>query len=110
MTHKINPRVLTAFDESNLKKLLDILIEHRHFLAEGNAFEYWEKVVITTPAIANTEFSVKTVNLGRTPALYLIMKKDRAVDIYTGDTDWSKDKLYLKATVASAILTLLVVS
>lgn len=109
MSHMIDPRVLKGFDEANLVKLVDILREMREGLEEGNAFEYWEKIEVTTDPVANTEFLVKLSNLNRTPSFYIMIKKDKAVDVYTGTTAWSKDKLYLKATVASATITLLVV-
>jgi len=110
MSHMIDPRLLTAFDEANLVKLIDILREHREGLEDKNAFEYWERIEVTTDAVANTEFLVTLSNLNRTPAYYIVIKKDKAVDVYTGSTAWSKNKLYLKATVASANITLLVVS
>jgi len=62
-------------------------------------------VEVTTPSSADTEFLVEAESFDRTPGGYQIAKKDRAVDVYTGDTAWSTNKLYLKATVASAVIT-----
>lgn len=105
MSHLTNIKVLTGLVPV---ALLDILEEHRHALEAGNPLEYWERVTVTTPASPNTEFLVELATLNRTPVYYLPLKKDKAVDIYTGDTAWSQNKLYLKATVASATITLLV--
>ena len=85
--------------------LLDILEEHRRRLEEENGFEYWEDVDVTCHATPGTEFPVEANNFARTPTGYLVIKKDRAVDVYTGATAWSVNKLYLKASVASAVIT-----
>lgn len=100
--------VLTGFTIDQLPRLQDILEQHRAKLEEGNAFAYFERVSVTTPSTINTEFTVTCSGLNRTPTYYMVIKKDKAVDVYTGSTAWAKNKLYLKATVASAAITILV--
>lgn len=109
MSHLKKAIIFTAFTPEQMPRLQDILEEHRNALEDGNLFEYWERVVVTTPAAANTEFAVTCENLNRTPKYYLILKKDRAVDIYDGGTKAERNKIYLKATVASAVITLAVI-
>lgn len=105
------PRVtsLSGVKDVDDPRVLDFLEALRRKLEEGNAFEYWEKVTVTTPSVSNTEFTVTCVSLNRTPQHYIVLNKNKAVDVYTGTTAWSKNKLYLKATVATATITLLVV-
>lgn len=67
-------------------------------------------ISVTTPGVANTDFTV-THNLGRPAAGYLIMTKDRAVDIYTSPTvnGSPNTQIILRATVASAVVTLFII-
>src|SRR6266404_674654 len=67
----------------------------------------WINVV--APVGANTDFTVNH-NLGRLPVGYLVMQKDRACDVYTGSVGATSTQLTLRATVASAILRLFIVS
>jgi hypothetical protein len=61
----------------------------------------------TTPATADQEFSIAH-GLGRVPVAYLVVRKDRACDVYTGATGWTATDIYLKCSVASAAVTLLI--
>lgn len=63
--------------------------------------------VVTTPGTADTEFSIAH-ELGRVPVAYLVVKKDRACDVYSGATAWTSTQIYLKCSVASAAVTVLV--
>lgn len=67
----------------------------------------WVNVV--TPVAPNTDFTV-THNLARLPVGYWVMQKDRAVDVYTGSVASTKTQLTLRATVASAVIRLFIVS
>jgi hypothetical protein len=109
MGHLINVRTLVGRERVDDALHLEIHDELRRQLEELNAFEYWEDVVVTTPSSINTDFLVETLYLKRTPSYYLIMKKDKAVDVYTGDVTWGENKLWLKATVATATITVRVV-
>jgi len=100
---------ITGLNADNLVRFLDILEEHRQGLEEFNAFRHWEDVVVTTPSGVDTEFTVTCLKLNRTPIGYFIVKKDKAVDVYIGASTWIKNKLYLKASVATAIITVRVI-
>ena len=102
--------ILTGIKKVNDPRHLEIHDQLRRKLEEGNLIEYWEVVDVTTPSSANTEFLVDCTPLNRTPSYYWILKKDRAVDVYTGTTAWSKNTMYLKATVANAVIKLAVVA
>lgn len=67
----------------------------------------WINVV--APVAPNTDFTV-THNLNRLPVGYWPMRKDRACDVYTGSIAATKTQLTLRATVASAVLRLFVVT
>ena len=65
-----------------------------------------EGVAVTCPTSANTEFIVRH-ELGRVPIGVLVMHKDRAVDVYDSRSDaWTATSIFLKATVASAVIKL----
>jgi hypothetical protein len=61
----------------------------------------------TTPVAPNTDFTVNH-NLNRLPVGYLVMAKDRAVDVYTGSIAATLTQITLRATVASAVIRLFV--
>ena len=105
MGHLKSVHLLSQKKDVNDQIHLAIHEELRRGLEEHNAFEYWEDVTVTTPASANTEFEVRCVNLNRTPVYYLIIKKDKAVDVYSSSTVPINNRLFLKATVASATIT-----
>lgn len=110
MSDLTKTEILTGVEKVNDPRHLDIHDQVRRKLEEGNLAEYWEVVDVTTPSSANTEFLVDCTPLNRTPSYYWILKKDRAVDVYTGTTAWSKNTMYLKATVANAVIKLAVVA
>jgi hypothetical protein len=64
-------------------------------------------VAVANTGAANTNFTV-THNLGRVPVGYLVMTKDRAVDVYTGTIAATNTQLTLKASVANAVVTLFI--
>jgi hypothetical protein len=90
--------------------LTDVINGHIGFGDGTNADNVdgaWVNVV--TPAAPNTDFTVNH-NLGRLPVGYWIMQKDRAVDVYTGSVAATKTQLTLRATVASAVIRLFIIS
>lgn len=102
--------VLSGVKDVDDPRHLDIHEQLRNKLESGNLLEYWEVVEVTTPSGANTEFTVTCTKLNRIPSYYFILKKDKAVDIYDSGTVPIKNKLYLKATVASATISIVVVA
>lgn len=74
----------------------------------------WEEVEVTFPSAANTDLQIAT---GLTPPVnleginYVALRKDRAADIYH-DTSatrkpWQRGSIFLRSTVASARVRLL---
>lgn len=66
-----------------------------------------QTVSVAFPATANTEYAISH-SLGVIPAGYIVCKKSVAADIYDGSTAFDKKKIYLKCTVASATVTLII--
>lgn len=65
-------------------------------------------VDLLAPAAANTQLAIPH-SLGRTPIGYLPVRKDRACDVYDSSAgSWTADIMYLKFTVASATIKLLI--
>lgn len=62
---------------------------------------------VTTPVLVNTEFKVQHT-LGRIPQMMLVVRKPAACDVYDSVTTWTDSAIYLKATVGSLVLKLLV--
>lgn len=63
---------------------------------------------VLTPGVADTEFIVPH-GLQRKPIGYIVVRKDRAVDIYDSSAgSWTDSLLYLMADVADATVKLLV--
>ena len=101
---------LSGVEKVNDPRHLDMHNQLRRKLEEGALIEYWEIVEVTTPASANTEFTVTCTTLNRIPSYYFIFKKDKAVDVYDSGTVPIKNKLYLKATESSATISIAVVA
>jgi len=76
---------------------------------DKNAYRHWADVNIVTPSTANSEFTVSVSGFNRTPIGYEVIKQDKAVNVYNGSTTWAKDTLYLKASVATASITVRVI-
>ena len=102
--------ILSSVEKVNDPRHLDIHEALTRKLEEGNLAEYWEIVEVTTPTSVNTEFTVTCTALNRTPSYYFILKKDKAVDVYDSGTTPIKNKLYLKASVATATISIAVVA
>lgn len=58
-----------------------------------------------TPSVANTEFAIPHL-LGRIPVRAERTRADRACDVYDSGTAWTKDQIYLKCSVAGALVLL----
>ncbi len=96
-----NPRLI----EDISIKLRDYLEEIKR-IVEKNPLSEFEEITVTFPSVADTELRINLASLNRTPLAYQVVKADRAVSVYTGDTDWARNEIYLKANVASAVITL----
>ena len=66
--------------------------------------QYIQAISHATP---DTEFIVHH-ELDRIPQMFLVARKDRAGDVYDSGTAWTDSAIYLKVTVASVQLKLLV--
>lgn len=67
----------------------------------------WQQ--LTTPGGADTEFTL-THNLGRVPEGFLVVSIDKAAIIYSSrKSQWSVTQLFLKANLASVVLTVFVI-
>ncbi len=64
-------------------------------------------VTYTTNATAGTQ-DVVAHGLPYTPRGFLVINKSAAVDLYDGGTTWNTTSIYLKATVASVNVTVIV--
>lgn len=62
-------------------------------------------VTFTTPATANTTFTVPH-NLGSTPVGHIVASKSAAVDVYGSTTNWNTNTITLKATVPNTTVTM----
>ena len=60
-----------------------------------------------TTSTANTEFAVDH-GLGAIPNGYIVIGQDKAGDVYNSTTAWTTSTIYLKASVATMTLRLIV--
>lgn len=107
------PKELNGFANMLQKswRNLTTLINNKIGFGDGtnhdNIDGVWANVV--APVAPNTDFVV-THNLGRVPVGYWVMQKDRACDVYTGSVAATSSQITLRATVASAVLRLFILS
>lgn len=73
--------------------------------SSGNIKGTW--INVTTPATPNTDFVV-THNLGSVPVGTDVKQKDSPCDLYTGSVPATSSQITMKATAASAKLTLFI--
>lgn len=97
-----------------IRKLLQVLSEWesliKAILDHGISFDDNLDCVFvdfTFGATPDTE-EVVAHGLGKEPTGYIVIQKDRAVDVYDGGTAHTLTDLNLKATVADAVVKLLV--
>lgn len=64
-------------------------------------------VSTTTPAVANTDFTV-VHNLGRLPSGWIVAMQDKAASIYLGTLPSTETELTLKCSVASVAVRLFI--
>jgi hypothetical protein len=64
---------------------------------------------VQAPGVANTEFTI-THKLGFVPNGYIVVGKDQTCDVYDSRrSSWTTSQMFLKCTVASVHLVLIVV-
>jgi hypothetical protein len=65
-------------------------------------------IITITTAGANTEVTIAHT-LKRIPAGYIILGMDKAANIYDSGTTWTATNIYIKASVATVAVKLLIV-
>ena len=65
-------------------------------------------VSYTSNAVPNTEDAVAHT-LKRVPIGYILIGQDKAASFYKGSTSWTTSSIYLKSSVASVAVTVLVI-
>lgn len=113
MSHTIHQiGKLRSFSEEELPRLQALLDQILDGIND-NPFHQSEDLTVTVPAAANTTFAVTLKTLGKTPTGYVVIAKDRACDVYTApatsSSQWVRNRLYLRSSVGSAVITLRVV-
>ena len=89
----------------NLEKTLNNNVEFGGVANQQNIKGTW--LSVTAPATPDTDFTVNH-NLGTLPTGVHIMQKDMACDVYTGSVPATKSAITLRATAASAVLSLFI--
>lgn len=94
---------IKAFIKEELSPLLDLL-DRMVKAINDNPYTEYEDVTILTPS---NEFAVTCKTLNKTPTSYMIIKKDKACDVYTSSpANWTNNILYLRADVINATITI----
>lgn len=73
----------------------------------GKALDKTEFASVTAPATPDTEFPVEH-GRGFVPIGFLAISKDRAADVYLSTTAATNEQIFLKCSVGSAVLRILV--
>lgn len=73
----------------------------------NKALDKTQFATATAPGTPNVEFSVEH-GLGFEPVGFLVISKDRAADVYLSTTAATTSEIFLKSTVADAVLKILV--
>lgn len=66
-----------------------------------------QTVSVTFPASANTEITIPH-KLNRVPQGYIVCGKSVACDVYDGSSIFTNKNIYLKCTVASAVVKIII--
>jgi hypothetical protein len=91
--------------QTSLGKVIDALLNNLTFVDNFQA----KIVSVTTPAGANTEFTINH-NLGVKPTAYIWNVDQNAVVYDSRRVDWTTRQMFLKCTASSVNLTLIVVT
>jgi len=97
--------------EKNLEKTFQKLTEQLSLiLTKGLIFQDnfdCNIQTVTLSAVVGTELEI-THNLRKIPTGYMVVSKDKTGDIYNGSSAWTATTLYLKSSVSSPTITVLV--
>src|SRR3990167_755504 len=94
---------IKGFVKEELSPLLDLLDRIVKSINDNPYTEY-EDVTVLTPT---NEFAVTCKTLNKVPVSYIIVKKDKACDVYTSSPDkWNNNILYLRSSVVNATITI----
>lgn len=94
---------IKGFVKEELSPLLDLL-DRIVKSVNDNPYTEYEDVTVLTPT---NEFAVTCKTLNKTPTTYMVIKKDKACDVYTSSPEkWSNNLLYLRADVVNANITI----
>lgn len=63
------------------------------------------QISLTSNGVANTEDTV-VHDLGRVPRGFLVIKADKAGNVYDSGTAWTQSRIYVKSSAATMALTL----
>ena len=116
--NKVNIPSLLVQDQSKLRpidrdlfRMLDSVMTNLFTLfARGITIEdnmAWDVLDITTHATPNTEIAV-THTLDKIPTGYFVAGMDQAAIVYNGTTAWTKTTIYVRCTVSSVNVKLIV--
>jgi len=92
--------------QTSLGKVIDALLNNLTFVDNFQA-----KIIVsmTTPAGANTEFTINH-NLGVKPTAYIWNVDQNAVVYDSRRVNWTTQQMFLKCTASSVKLTLIIVT
>lgn len=100
-------RPQSDFDKDLESSLRDYTLQVGLLLNRGLTFDdnFAMSEADVTFSGANVEVAVPH-SLKKVPKGILIVRKDRACDVYDGSTAWTDTNIYLKPTVANAVVKL----
>ena len=104
-----NP-TLTQFERDLIKALLNLETNLKGILNRGINFREnidCATVDFTSSATPNAENTVAHT-LGKIPTGYIVVGKDKAGDLYNGTSAWTGSNVFLKCSVASVTLKIIV--
>jgi hypothetical protein len=101
---------LRDFDKKLIQSLGGFTLMLKGILDRGISFSDNVDCSFVDHTFGGTPNSEENIyhTLGKVPYGYIVVMKDRAVDVYSGGTEHTKTTLYLKSTVASAVIRVLV--
>lgn len=101
---------LSRFDKEISRILSELMTNLTNMFDRGITFSEnisCDLVAYTSNAVANTEDTVAHA-LGKIPTGYLVYGIDKACSIYLGSTTWTATNIYLKTSVATVAVKIIV--
>ncbi len=93
-----------ALGEEYRKEDVEAAISDKRDVAMGGITD--KVVSVTTPAAADTEFTVEH-GVDDTPYYFLVISQDASASVYRGAKAWTRTQAYLKCSAASVALKLI---